>query len=207
MTTASFLRRRLNPHQRASTPLQVHRFKRGSLARIFAELGFTRGVEVGVADGRYSEALCKNIPGLELTCVDPWEKYHGNPRGGPQEQHDGNYEKAQARLAPYNATLVKAFSLDAVRDIPLESLDFCYIDGNHSFDWVMTDIVEWAKRVKRGGIVAGHDYYDFRWAGVVQVVNAYTQAHNIKNWYVTDEREPSFFWAKNTKRDVADGIR
>jgi len=206
MSAAGYLHKRLNPKDRPS-PVLTHRFKRGGLARTLNALGLRKGAEIGVADGRYSHYLCTNIDDIELLCVDPWEKYHGNPRGGPQTQHDGNYEKAQERLAPYNATLVKAFSMDAVRDVPLESLDWIYVDANHSFDWVMQDIIEWAKRVKRGGIVAGHDYYSFRWAGVCEAVNAYTRAHNVKEWFVTDEREPSFFWAKRTRKDVAEGMR
>ena len=111
-------------------------------------------------------------------------------------QHDGNYELASARLADYNATLVKAFSMDAVRDVLPESLDFVYIDGNHSFDWVMQDIIEWSKRVRPGGIVSGHDYYHFGWAGIVEAVDVYIKAHTITEWFVTVEREPSWFWVK-----------
>lgn len=153
-----------------------------------------KGVEVGVADGRFSVHLCKSLPKLELLCVDPWIRYPDNPRGGGQAQHTGNYEHATAALAPYKATLIRAMSLDAVRDVPLRSLDFCYLDGHHSFDWIMRDLIEWSFRVKPGGIVAGHDYYAFQWAGVVEAVNAYTRAHQIREWFITDEREPSFVW-------------
>ena len=45
-----------------------------------------------------------------------------------------------------------------------------------------------------GGIVAGHDFYTFYQAGVVQAVMAYTAAHRIFAWYVTWDREPSYFW-------------
>jgi hypothetical protein len=87
--------------------------------------------------------------------------------------------------------------MDAVRDIELESLDFVYIDGNHSFDYVMQDLIEWSKRVRRGGIVSGHDYYHFRNAGVVEAVDVYTHCHGIKEWFLTNEQKSkSFFWVK-----------
>lgn len=171
-------------------------FTRVHLAGMFAKRGFTTGAEVGVADGRYSLTLCKNIPNLSLLCVDLWAPYHGNRRGGPQEQHERNYALAVERLAPYQARLRRGYSLDVVREVPLDSLDFVYIDANHAFDYVMCDIIEWAKRVRSGGIVAGHDFYWFDGAGVVEAVEVYTKAHRITDWYVCDEREPSFWWGK-----------
>jgi hypothetical protein len=86
--------------------------------------------------------------------------------------------------------------MDAVRKIKNESLDFVYIDGFHDFDWVMPDLIFWAQKVRRHGIVAGHDYYPFFRAGVMFAVDAYTRAHNINDWYVTREKEPTWFWVK-----------
>ena len=94
--------------------------------------------------------------------------------------------------------LIKAMSMDAVRDVPKESLDFVYIDGNHMFDFVMQDIIEWSKRVRPGGIVSGHDYYRFRNAGIIPAVDLYTKMHKIKQFFLTDEKTPSFFWIKKS---------
>lgn len=178
-------------------PVVLKGVKRGDLVKWVSccpKTGIVKGAEVGVADGRFSLYLCEHLPKLKLLCVDPWLRYEDNPRGGGQAQQDGNYALALERLLPYNVTLSKQFSMDAVRDVPPASLDFVYLDGHHSFDWVMQDIIEWAKRVKPGGIVAGHDYYEFQWAGVIAAVKAYTAAHQIAPWFVTDEREPTFFW-------------
>jgi glycosyltransferase involved in cell wall biosynthesis len=48
--------------------------------------------------------------------------------------------------------------MQAVTDFADESLDFVYIDGNHQLKYVVEDIVEWTKKIKKGGIIAGHDY-------------------------------------------------
>lgn len=169
---------------------------RVDLARLFAAQGYRRGAEIGVADGRYSLTLCQAIPDLQLSCVDVWRTYRGNHRGGPQEQHDRNWRLAQERLAAYDVTFVRAFSMDAVRDYSERSLDFVYIDAHHGFDYVMQDLIEWAKRVRPGGIVAGHDCYHFDRAGVVEAVEVYTRMHEITDWSLCDEREPSFWWVK-----------
>lgn len=169
---------------------------RTDLYRKWSDDGVRRVAEIGVADGRNSLAICEAISQVELLCVDPWMRYDGNPRGGPQSQHVGNYDLARQRLAGHRVTFVMNFSMEAVRAVPYDSLDAVYIDGHHSFDWVMQDLIEWSKRVRPGGWVAGHDMYDFKYAGVVDAVVAYTNAHGIDDWSMTDEREPSFWWVK-----------
>jgi hypothetical protein len=86
--------------------------------------------------------------------------------------------------------------MDAVGEFEHESIDFVYIDGNHRFDFVMTDLIRWAKRVKKGGIVALHDYCHFHWSGVVRAVDAYTYCHDIRPWFITKEAKPTVFWVK-----------
>lgn len=194
MDTREFLHKRFNEKYHQVSPVRVKRFKRRNLAKLFFELGYKKGAEIGVAGGHYSLELCKFIPDLELMCVDPWEKYAENPRS--QNNQEEMYKLATESLAPYNATLVKAMSMDAVRNVPMKSLDFVYIDGHHGFDWVMQDLIEWSKRVRDGGMISGHDYYRFKYAGVVPAVDTYTHQHRIYEWFICDEREASFFWAK-----------
>lgn len=193
-TTRQALHQKFNKRSDQIPPVRIKNYTRKHLAALFGELDFTKGAEVGVADGQNSLTLCQSIPGLDLMCVDPWQVYKENPRA--HDNQDEMFAKAQERLSSYNVRFIKAMSMDAVRDVPPKSLDFVYIDGHHGFDWVMQDIIEWSKRVRPGGIVSGHDYYRFRWAGVVDAVDAYVKAHQITEWFVTDERETTFFWAK-----------
>jgi hypothetical protein len=188
--------RHLNPRGLPS-PVQLQKFSRKNLAKVYRHLGYKRGAEVGVAEGRYSKQMCEMNPGVRLLCVDCWARYRGNVRGGPQMQHDRNLEITWRILEPFDVEIVREFSMDAVKKVEEESLDFVYIDANHAFDYVMQDIIEWSKRVRSGGIVAGHDYYHFREAGVVEAVDAYALAHGISEWFLTNERkEKSCFWVK-----------
>ena len=92
--------------------------------------------------------------------------------------------------------------MDAVKDFEDGSLDFVYIDGNHDFKNVANDIVEWQKKVRVGGIVAGHDYRRHKphltyQCHVVDVVNAYTYAFGINPWFVLQgDKSPSWFWVQ-----------
>jgi len=188
--------RNLNPRGLPS-PVRLEKFSRWNLTKMFRTLGYRSGAEIGVERGKYSERICRQNPGVFLLCVDTWAVYEGSRHRLPQEKHDRIYAEARARLAPLNTKMVRGFSMDVVRDIPIESLDFVYIDANHAFDYVMQDIIEWSKRVRSGGIVAGHDFYRFRRAGVVNAVQAYVEAHGIKEWFLTNEgKAKSWFWVK-----------
>jgi hypothetical protein len=37
------------------------------------------------------------------------------------------------------------------------SVDFCFIDGNHTYECVKRDISAWIPKMKKGSIMAGHD--------------------------------------------------
>lgn len=176
------------------------------LLKYFGELGFTRGAEIGVAEGYFSEAMFRAIPNLKLYCIDIWQPYRGNAWSGSVERNVHHFKSASERLSKYNATLIREMSMDAVKKFKDNSLDFVYIDANHGFDYVMQDLIEWSKKVRVGGIVSGDDYYHFRKAGVIEAVDAYTKAHEIK-FKLTDpysdkvidrgsQEQPSYWWIK-----------
>jgi hypothetical protein len=172
---------------------------RHDLAKHFARLGFVIGAEIGVAGGRYSECLCKLIPNLKLFAVDYWDRYHGNRRGGLQAQHFRNYEIAKERLKPYNVEFIRAKSMDAVVDFEDGTLDFVYIDANHDYSYVKDDIEQWSRKVRVGGIVAGHDYYNFKNSGVIEAVDEYVKANNLELGLTskdTDYHEVSWYFTK-----------
>lgn len=150
------------------------------------ERGAKNGVEVGTDHGQYAEVLCEGIPGLNITCVDPWIAYTEGEETKNQTEVDAIYEEAKKRLVPYNSTIMRMTSMEAVKVIPDESLDFVFIDGNHEYSYVLEDITEWTKKVKYGGVVAGHDYTDNaeRKYGVIKAVNQYVEENHIAPLFI-----------------------
>ena len=149
------------------------------LAEHFAKLGFKKGAEVGTASGRYAEILCQKIPDLEYLGVDVWGKYEGNWRSNKYQE--GAYIQARDRLKDYpKVWLFRNTSLVASTVVDDNSLDFVFIDGSHLFNNVMLDILLWTPKIRSGGIVSGHDYYNFHNSGVIQAVDLYTTMNNIK---------------------------
>jgi hypothetical protein len=171
---------------------------RDGLAELFGELEFNIGAEIGVDQGIYSEVLCKANPQLTLHGIDAWTAYRGYTDYTSQAHIDANKADALKRLESYNVTLVQKFSMDAVKDYPDRYFDFVYIDGNHEFMHVTEDIYYWSRKVRVGGILAGHDYRrtSNAWVcHVVDVVNGWTYSHKINPWFLTSTKDtPSWFW-------------
>lgn len=170
-------------------------FTRHELAQAFAHAGYARGAEVGVERGEFSERLCQSVPGLQLLCIDAWQAYHGYRDHVGQDKLDGFYRDTLARLAPYGAVVRRGWSIEVAATVPDASLDFVYLDANHSFASVVADIAAWAPKVRRGGVVAGHDYGRRSVGRVAEAVEGWTNAHDIAPWFVlTGDRSPSWMW-------------
>lgn len=183
------------------SPIILDNLSRSDLAALFAKLEFKSGAEIGVEEGLYSEELCRRNPALSLLCVDAWAMYPDYRENFGRPRMESYYRTAKKRLAPYKCRIVRAFSVDAVKDVELESLDFVYIDANHEYRAVVDDISYWGARVRPGGIVAGHDYFrhepDRPTLHVIEAVTGYTSAYHIAPWFVlTGEHPPSWFWVK-----------
>ena len=182
------------------SPIDIPGGRWKGLCKLFAELNFNVGAEVGVEYGYFSEFLCKANPNLKLYCIDAWTTYSGWNDYNNQERLSEAQEQAVERLAQYNCEIIKAYSMDAVKTFDDNSLDFVFIDGAHDMQNVVNDISEWSKKVRKGGIISGHDY--FRSKGrycndVVSTVNAYTYTKHINPWFVVrGDQRSSYMWVK-----------
>ena len=198
-------------------PYWIPDCSRTELPEFFKELGFKVGVEVGVSHGENMEHYAK--AGLTMYGVDPWISYEDDvyrPISSLSKEVNQTIEDihqlAIRRLSPYpNVTLIQKSSMDALADFPKRSLDFVYIDANHAFGYVAMDLMKWTDKVRRGGIVAGHDYFSTKGIrkvrGVGIAVDAFVKCSYIDNWYVLGrkerdegekfDRELSFMFFKN----------
>jgi predicted O-methyltransferase YrrM len=167
------------------------------LAKHLASLGFTKGAEIGVYEGRFSEILFQTISNLEMVCVDSWDRI---------PHHEAIYAAALARLKPYKATVIRKTSVEAAPQIPDGSLDFVYIDASHEYSQVKDDIEVWTPKVRQSGIVAGDDYYitKQRNTGVIRAVNEYVDSHgydlHLTRWDLEikprDDQQPNWWFVK-----------
>lgn len=188
------------------TTITVASRSRYDLPPLCKRLGFLRGAEIGVWQGGFSESFLK--AGLEMLCVDAWAPLPGwldsKNIGGEQGTRmlEEAYGNTRERLAPYadRCTIVRATSADASASVPDGSLDFVYLDADHSYGAVHQDLGTWSAKVRPGGLIAGHDYRKFENKPTIHVVEAvtdYTREHGIRPIFILSaDRTPSFLWVQ-----------
>lgn len=201
--TLDYIAKKLDLDLTRKPPIEVPNFWRELFAPLFAELEFNTGAEIGVQSGTFSEVLCKANPKLCLYSIDPWIAYAGYSDEIHQSIFDKHFTQATEILAAYNCVIIRETSMRALAEFADGSLDFVYIDGNHEIPWVLDDICGWSRKVRTGGIVAGHDYYRSKLkvsrCHVVDVVHCVVGAWRINPWFIISERDGwprSWFWVK-----------
>jgi predicted O-methyltransferase YrrM len=191
-------------------PLVIPNMGRRELYCLFAELGFNVGAEIGVFMGRNAHVLLETIPNLRLHLVEPYANHPNNEIVYSAQDFSKAKRMTRKRLKNRNVEFLEMFSEEAIKHVPDESLDFVYIDAGHEYDFVMMDMIIWSRKVKKGGIVSGHDYFyknDKKGIRpyVTAAVNDYARIHGINPWYITDRNKkdkgygdgyPSWFWVK-----------
>lgn len=117
------------------------------------------GVEVGVFRADFASSILKNWKGT-LYLVDIWRKYW------TEEENDA-LDKAISNIKEFDeedrAIMIRCLSKNAIELFDDESLDFVYIDANHSYESVKQDLEMWWPKIKKGGCLSGHDYIDINW--------------------------------------------
>jgi predicted O-methyltransferase YrrM len=191
------------------SPVMVKGMNRPGLYRLFAELGFKTGCEVGVQRGRNAMVMLDNIPGLKLHLVEPYADHPSNRRKWGPQNHAKFKRMARARLKGRAVRWIEGYSEKVAHKIADRSLDFVYIDGEHTYDFVMIDIILWARKLKKGGILSGHDYSHNkpRQAKVAAAVNDWARTYRFDPIYITDpearelpgDRCPSWFYVNHRR--------
>jgi len=129
-----------------------------------------RGVEIGIFAGETSREFLLR-PNVFLYMVDNYRSkeeqpeaykasgdYHAN-RLGRKEQDD---LKAMAEKATEFAQDRRMFlirdSIIAAQQFEDRSLDFAFIDADHSYEGAHPDVEAWWPKIAPGGVLGGHDY-------------------------------------------------
>jgi hypothetical protein len=124
--------------------------------------------ELGVFKGEFSKIIDKVCEPTELYLIDIWRgerMYSGDADGNHKNFEIEYYTSDQA----YNITLenvkkcrskvsVLRKSTDYLNEFTDNFFDMIYIDADHSYEGVISDLNIAYKKIKNGGFIMGHDY-------------------------------------------------
>lgn len=123
----------------------------------------SRFVEVGTFAGKSFAYLVTEIVNsgktIEAVAIDgfPWE--------GLLEEFIGNMKPLEGKYR-----YIQGNSWESARTFNDQSLDFVFLDADHTYESVSNDIKAYLPKVKPGGVIAGHDYNDV-WEGLRKAVD------------------------------------
>eukprot|EP00747_Dinoflagellata_sp_TGD_P204766 gnl/TRDRNA2_/TRDRNA2_78467_c1_seq1.p1 gnl/TRDRNA2_/TRDRNA2_78467_c1~~gnl/TRDRNA2_/TRDRNA2_78467_c1_seq1.p1 ORF type:complete len:261 (+),score=27.49 gnl/TRDRNA2_/TRDRNA2_78467_c1_seq1:1-783(+) len=155
----------------------------------------TRMLEVGVNDAQMAEALLHAWPSLQYLGVDPYPKALVDGQSFSEPDPEKRHAAALLRLMrfPGRAHLLRASSPEVAPWIQDGSLDLLWIDGEHTYSAVTEELRLWVPKLRRGGIVAGHDY-EARFPGVVCAVHDFLARHPSMDGHLHLAPHWTFFW-------------
>jgi len=163
------------------------------------------GVEVGVQEGDFSYKILFGSTLKKLYSIDPWKEFpkddYVDGSNLDQKTQNINYLITKIRLFIFGkrSSILRMTSMESSNIFKNNSLDFVYIDANHSYDECKKDIDIWWKKVRNGGVLSGHDYLNGVVAGTVfgvkDAVDKFVEEENLK-LYITEEDYPTWYLLK-----------
>lgn len=124
-----------------------------------------KGAEIGTFQGAFSKHILEGWSGT-LYMIDVWNAIDDYEDISNHTNFENKiYLDAMNSIKGMEdrGIMIRSTSEKAAEIFPDNSLDFVYIDANHSYNYVVQDLELWYPKVKFGGLVMGHDYLDIDW--------------------------------------------
>ncbi len=131
------------------------------------------GVEIGVYKGEHAKSMLEQLDIDRLILIDPYQpgKYCQKPVEAFKCM-EKNLQKFKEKVQ-----LIKATSDEAIKLVP-NDLDFVYVDGNHDYEFVKRDLINYSAKLKPNGVIGGHDFNnDF--LDVIRAVCEFSQGQEL----------------------------
>lgn len=150
--------------------------------------------EIGVARGDFSQAILTNTFPKKFHLIDAWTYQDSSidPEGmhhdwNSQEKQDQNYEyvlkRFSSQIQSRQIFVHKGYSSDVLKEFPNGYFDWVYIDANHKYEFIKQDLELCRLKIKKGGLICGHDYIQGDTArgiefGTIQAVNEFCKRYD-----------------------------
>ena len=141
--------------------------------------------------------MLENCPRIErYYLVDPWR--HLDDWNKPLNVDDDEFEQVYQfmlsglEFAKDRIVVLRGTTLEVIDQIEDGELDLVYIDGDHTAEGIVIDLIKLSRKVRPGGILGGDDYLDniyhhdptrFDPTMVKPVVNGFVAARDVKHFF------------------------
>ena len=125
-------------------------------------------LEVGVWRGDFAKQMLQECDSIErYYLLDPWAHLPdwNKPLNVEPEVFNRAYDAAvqQTAFASAKTVVLRGRTKDMVGSIPDGSLDFAYIDGDHTLRGITIDLIKVLPKMKDGGFIGGDDFAKSPW--------------------------------------------
>ena len=166
----------------------------GNVSKLLEQTNKKKYIEIGIAFGWHIETILNEFPQVYCYGIDPYIPYDINDSFStdiskinidktPQENFDEFSNAINARLLKFkNFKHIRKPSVECYNSFADQSVDLIFIDGNHTYEFVKNDCVNWWSKVDRNGIMCGDDYY---MPEVKRAVDEFCTQNNLKLEFIT----------------------
>lgn len=125
-------------------------------------------VEIGVFRGEFAERILRESESLKTYhMIDPWKNLEAwnKPANEDNETFERYYLETLDRtdFAVNIRNILRGKTTEVIGEIPDESIDFAYIDGDHTLKGITIDLVSVYPKIRDNGWIAGDDFSRTIW--------------------------------------------
>ncbi|MBN9564335.1 MAG: class I SAM-dependent methyltransferase [Alphaproteobacteria bacterium] len=137
-------------------------------SRFLDEAGCRTVAEFGVWEGTFARQMLSDCEAIETYyLIDPWRNLAqwNKPWNVSDAEFESVFAKARANVAPFGARalICRGTTSEMIARIPDGSLDFAYIDGDHTLRGTTIDLLRIYPKIKPGGFIGGDDFCPGIW--------------------------------------------
>jgi hypothetical protein len=124
--------------------------------------------EIGVYRGRFAARLLDDCPAIATYyMVDPWRNLEdwNKPANTSDDVFEGYFRESMKRTAAHEGkrVVLRGTTVEVIDQVPDGSLDFAYIDGDHTLRGITVDLIRVFGKVRPGGWIGGDDFTPSIW--------------------------------------------
>lgn len=176
--------------------------------------------ELGVYKGDFASYLLSNNNSIEkYYMLDPWRNL--NDWNKPANTNDNQFQEfysetmSKTNFAAEKRVVLRGKTTEVINKIEDNSLDFLYIDGDHTLKGITIDLIASWNKIKDDGFIAGDDFcasiwqhnYNFEPTLIFPFAIYFAEAMNVKiyalpfNQFLINKKEKGFEFVNLSNED------